>query len=61
MYVYVYVCIHTHSLQYKSMPMSTSIATYTGVCDNTLLLREPLPRSPAAETALQPPIWCSES
>ena len=28
---------------------------------NTLLLREPLPCSPAAETALQPLIWCSES
>ena len=27
----------------------------------TLLLRKPLPCSPAAETALQPLIWCSES
>ena len=33
----------------------------TGVCEKTLLLCEPFPCSPAAETALQPPSWCSES
>ena len=32
----------------------------TGVCEITLLLRKPLPCSPAAETSLQPLIWCSE-
>ena len=34
---------------------------HTGVYENTLLLRKPLPCSPAAETAPQPLIWCSES
>ena len=29
--------------------------------NKTLLLRKPLPCSPAAETALQALIWCSES
>ena len=29
--------------------------------NKTLLLREPLPCNPAAETAIQPLIWCSES
>ena len=33
----------------------------TGVCAKTLLLSEPFPCHPAAETALQPLIWCSES
>ena len=32
----------------------------TGVCEKTLLLRKPLPCSPAAEAALKPPIRCSE-
>ena len=35
--------------------------TDAGVCENTSLLRGPLPCNPAAETALQPMIWCSES
>ena len=34
---------------------------HTGVCGKTLLLGEPLPCNPAAETALEPLIWCSES
>ena len=32
-----------------------------GVCEKTLLLDEPWPCNPEAETALQPLIWCSES
>ena len=31
------------------------------VCVKQLVLREPLPCSPSAETALQPSIWCLES
>ena len=42
-----------HVILNKSLP--------TGVCDKTLLLWEPSPYNPAAETALQPLIWCSES
>ena len=34
---------------------------YRCLCKKTLLLRQPLPCSPAAETALQPLIRCSES
>ena len=33
----------------------------SSVCETTLLLRKPLPCSPAAEAALKPLIWCSES
>ena len=36
-------------------------ASTTGVCKQTLLLREPWPCGPAAETALQPLIRCFES
>ena len=38
--------------------MSTSTA---GACEKTLLLPEPWPSNPAAETAFEPLIWCSES
>ena len=32
------------------------------VCEKAhLLLREPWPRDPEAETATQPPIWCSDN
>ena len=37
------------------------IASPTAVREKTLLLRKPLPCGPAAETALQPLIWCSDS
>ena len=38
-----------------------ALDAHTGVCGKTLLLRQPLPCNPAAETALQPLIWCLES
>ena len=50
MYLYVFMYIH--------MQHST---TYRRLSKQTLLFREPSPCSPAAETALQPLMWCSES
>ena len=41
--------------------MKHVLVLLTGVYDKTFLLGKPLPCSPAAETALQPLIWCSES
>ena len=43
------------------MHVPISIFISTGACEQTLLSRQPLPCSPAVETALQPLIWCSES
>ena len=46
--------MHAHAVDYY---ISTNIST-TGVCEKTLLLLEPWPCNPAAETATQPQIWC---
>ena len=40
---------------------ASGLCYHTGVCEKTLLLPEPWPSNPAAETASQPLIWCSES
>ena len=44
-----------------SDPPCAAHSDYTGVCEKTFLLREPLPDSPAAETALQPLMWCARN
>ena len=56
MYVCMYVCICVHT--YICISLSLSIYIYI---DITLLLCQPLPSIPAAETAKQPLIWYSES
>ena len=62
-YAYVYVYIHTDAytcvcIRLPPTPEHSRLPPYVGVCEKTLLLRKLLTCSPAAETALQPLIWC---
>ena len=65
-YIYIYIHIHIYVFVYSLFPDPPFRIPLLGTVKpvfvkTTLLLRKPLPCSPAAETALQPLIWCSES
>ena len=49
----------------RAVTISVSITSYRSLppvsMNKTLLLREPLPSNPAADTAIPPLIWCSSS
>ena len=53
-YIYIYVCVCCGDAVMVEV-------SHTGVCEQTLLSREPLPCKTAAETAIQPLIWCAGS
>ena len=54
-------CICIHISCGLCQPWNKQLAEVTVSVNKTLLLHEPLPCNPAAETALQPLISCSES
>ena len=56
MYMYVYVCVYIYIYMYACTHVRNNFHTKsnaTGVCETTLLSREPLSCNPSAETALQ--------
>ena len=53
-HIYIYIYIHTHTYIHTYNDHDNTI----GVCEQTFLLCNPC--NPAADTALQPLIWCFE-
>ena len=67
----VWYAMRTYHMPYDAMHLKAilryamlccAMLCHTGVCEQkTLLFREPWPRDPAAEAAIQPQIWCFQS
>ena len=58
-YIYIYIHVHIYIYIYETQPLEVlSRGQYRCLGTKALLFSEPWPCDPAAETAIQPLIWC---